>query len=325
MWQGEYRGVPIALYSCCFRESAGASIGWVSVVLAVEETAILTPEIHRYARNYSGLPVARSLVRKVAEHRYPPTDVAVASIIRDPIHWSTGIGQIRVETKDRGVGRLAFRISAVKQSSWRTFDLENILKSEKLSGPKEIKPLPFDEYTADGFAKAMVSKIKMLLRAKERGSGGSLSSFDLIALAHPMWEDPSAIKALLTTAPAEELVYAIRFMGSRISKDQIYLRRIESIDSTLLGLANHESSEVRKSFSYLVGSSKFWPRDVHALEPLLESDDTEILSQVLLAFVLRNEVPENMERVRELAGSEDSGVRLHANSLLKLSESKNDL
>lgn len=319
VWQGEYRGVPIALYSCIYSKPWGGDLGWISIVLAVEETAMPLPDDNP---NYRGPPVVRSVVREIAEHKYAPEEIAINSILsnpRDQNSWE--IGQVRVEVKDQGKGRLGFMINAAKKPTWAAFDLEQALKGETLSGAKKIKPLPFKKYTPEEFAKAMISILKTTEVTTARWWASAPSSSQMIALDHPMWEDPAAVKMLLTTAPMKELVYAINFMG-RQCKDSMYLRRLESIDSTLLGLANHKSAGVRGASGRLFGGH-LWPKDVHALEPLLKSDDPGIQSSVLRAFANRGELPRDIQRVRELAKSKNEQVRFEVDQLFT-EKAKND-
>ena len=323
VWQGEYRGVPIALYSCSYSKPWGGDLGWMSIVLAVEETAIPLRDVHlNVPVDYTGPPIARLDVREIVEHKYSPLEIDIESILRDPRHQNTWqIGQVRVEVKDQGDGRLGFKINATRKPTWAAFDLEKVLKGENLSGAKKIKPLAFKKYTPQEFAKAMIAMLKKARVTADPWWRSSPTSAEMIALDHPMWEAPAAVKALLTTAATKELVHAINFMKRRC-KDSRYLRRLESIDSILLGLANHKSSEVRGAFGNLLWQELLWPKDVHALEPLLETDDTRVLTGVLGAFADRGEVPRDMQRVRELGKSKDSFVRSRVERLLELNESK---
>ena len=312
MWQGEYRGVPIALYSCSHSKPWGGDFGWISIVLAVEETGIPGPGVYS---NYSGPPIPRLVVREIAEHKYTPQEIEISSILANPKRPRTwNIGELRVEVKDQGAGRLGFRINATRKPSWSAFDLEQLLKGENLSGPKKIEPMTFKKYIPEEFAKAMISILKTVGVASEQWWLASPSWSQAIALDHPMWENPSAVKELLTTAAPKELVYAIHFMGRRCI-DSMYLRRLESIDSTLLGLANHKSARVRRAIGYLICSSSVWPKDVHALEPLLKSDDPEVQSPVLRAFANRGELPRDMQRVKELAKSKNEQVRFEVDHM----------
>jgi hypothetical protein len=318
LWQGDYRGVPIALYSCSYSKAFGGELGWIGVVLAVEETALPLASVHP---NYSGGPVARGVVREVAEHKYKADDIAISTILRDPRHENTwSIGQVRVAIKDQGDGRLGFRIGATKKPMWTTLDLEQVLSGENLSGPKQIRPLPFQELTPEQFAKAMIAILRTFRVTADPWWQSSPTSSEMAAADHPLWEDPSAVKLLLTSAPAKELVHAINFMERRSWRDSRYLRRLARINATLLGLANHESAEVRGAFGYLLRSTLLWPEDVHKLEPLLETDDPQILSQVLAAFAFRGHPPKNSKRIRELTKSKDSQVRFEAERVLRLGD-----
>ena len=317
VWQGKYRGIPIALYSCSYRKPWGGDLGWISIVLAVEKTGIPLDN-----PNYSGPPVARAVVREIAEHKYSPLEIDIESILRNPRRRNSWqIGQVRVEVKDRGNSRLGFKINASKKPTWASFDIEKLLKNEDMTGPKEIKPTAFKKYTPQEFAKAMISILKTLRVTAEPWWRSSPTSSEMVRLDHPMWEDPSAMKTLLTTAPMKELVRAINVMNRR-RKDSRYLMRLESINSTLLGLAKHKSFEVRGAFGKLLFREYLWPKDVHLLEPLLKSDDIHVLRAVLAAFADRGEVPRDMQRVRELAKSEDSFVRYGVKRVLRLYKSK---
>jgi hypothetical protein len=291
------------------------------VVLAVEETAVVP--LRRTNPNYTGPAVARAVVREVAEHKYAPADIAVSAILRDP-RWenSWSMGQVAVEVSDKGDGRLDFKINATKKPSWNTFDLEQVLKGENLSGPKEIKPLAFKQYSPEEFAKAMVAILKTFKVTAEPWWQSHPTSAEMAAVDHPMWESPSAMKALLTSAPTKELVYALNFMERRSWRDSRYLRRLEPIESILLGLAKHESREVRSAFGYLLRSTLLWPNDVHVLEPLLQSDDPEVLSQVLAAFAFRGEVPNDLRRVRELAKINNSQLQFEIGRILGIAEKR---
>ncbi len=139
VWQGEYRGVPIALYSCGYAKPWGQGMGWISIVLAVEETGVPGPDVYC---EYSGPPIPRLVVREIAEHKYAPEEISIRSILNDPEYLNSwDIAQVRVEVKDQGGGRLGFMIDAAKKPSWATFDLEQALNGETMSGAKEIKPL----------------------------------------------------------------------------------------------------------------------------------------------------------------------------------------
>ena len=316
LWRGEYRGVPIALYSCAYSKPFGGELGWIRVVLAMEEAGAPLPAVHP---NYTGPFVARAVVREVAEHKYPPADIAVTTILRDPRHGNTwSIGQVTVEIRDKGDGRLDFKINATKKPGWATFDLEQVLKGANLSGPREIKPLPFKQYSPKEFGKAMVSILKTFKVTADPWWQSKPSSSEMSAVDHPMWADPSAVKGLLTTAPTKELVHAINFMERRSWRDSTYLRRLESIDSTLMGLGNHESAEVRGAFGMLLNSTLLWPGNVGKVAPLLASTDVEVQAAALAAFAFRGDVPRDLQRVRELAKSKDSQVRFEAERVLRL-------
>jgi len=318
LWQGEYRGVPIALYSCSYSKAFGGDLGWISIVLAVEETATPLPAVHPH---YAGPPLARSVVREVAEHRYPSGEIKVGSILRKPGRDNSWrIGQVRVEIKNQGDGRLGFKINAAKKPSWITFDLEQALKGENLSGPKEIKPLPFKQYTPEEFAKTMVSILKTFKVTASPWWHSKPRSSEMATIDHPMWEDAVAVKALLTTAPPKELVHAINFMERRSWRDSRYLRRLESINLTLLGLASHESPEVRGAFGMLLNSTLLWPSDIGKVEPLLGSSDVQIQAAGLAAFADRGDAPKDLQRVKELANSKDSQVRFEVERVLRVAD-----
>jgi hypothetical protein len=315
MWQGEYRGIPIALYSCSYSRPWGADLGRISVILAVEETGL--PLRVPYP-NYSG-PFIRAIVRPVAERRYEPSDIAAESILSIPGRansWS--IGQVRVETRDEGGGKLGFKVSATRTPQWEGFDLEAILKDENLTGTKTILPLKRPQYTAEEFAQAMIDKLVTFRVTANPWWGSVPLSSEMVSIDHPLWEDPAAVEQLLKKAPMKALVHAINFMERRSCKDERYLCCLESIDATLLGLASNESAEVRSAFGFLLRRTLLWPKDIRALEPLLMSPDPEIQSQVLNAFTSRGEIPRNMERVKELRNSTDHYVRSEVERMFRV-------
>lgn len=318
LWQGQYRGVPIALYSCSFSKAWGGDLVWMSIVLATEKAGV--PPSKDYP-HYSGPPIPRAIVREVAEHRYPPDEIDVTSILtiaHRPNSWD--VRQVRVEVRDEGNGRLGFRINATKELTWAAFDLEAVLAGEALSGPRTIESLSYPSLTAEEFAKVMIAELSKWDTKSARWWEGFPSTAEMSKLDHPMWDDPVAVKALLTTVPVGPLVHAIRVMARRSAKEPGYLLRLESIDATLLGLARHNALEVRHAFCQLLGQTELWPRNVHDLEPLLLSDDRTVQGHVLWAFTRRREVPNRLDRVRELAKSKDEYVRSAAERVLELAD-----
>lgn len=316
LWQGQYRGIPIALYSCSFSKAWGSDLVWLSIVLATEKAGVRPSKDYPY---YSGPPIPRAIVREVAEHRFPPGEIDVTSILTEahrPNSWD--VRQVRVEVRDEGNGRLGFRINATEKPTWAAFDLEAALKGEALSGPRAIESLSYPSLTAEEFAKVTIAELSKWDTTSARWWEGFPSTAEMSQVDHPMWDDSGAVKTLLSAVPVGPLAHAIRVMSRRSAKEPGYLLRLESIDATLLGLARHDAKEVRHAFCQLLGQTELWPRNVHDLEPLLMSDDRTVQGHVLSAFTRRKESPRRLDRVRELAASEDGSVRLMAQRVLAL-------
>jgi hypothetical protein len=229
-----------------------------------------------------------------------------------------------VEVRDEGGGKLGFRMDPAKEPRWESFDLEKLLKDEHLAGPPKVTPLQWPKYTHEEFAKAMIARFETFRMATEPLWNAGPESLEMQSIDHPMWEDPEAVKQLLTTAPAKPFVCAIGVIRRRAVKDPRYLNRLESIDNTLLGLASNPSEEVRRAFADLVWGSDLWPGDVHLLDPLLMSADPIVQASILRAFAIRKTVPHNIGRVRDLAKSPEAPVRSFAEDVLDLLKPKEE-
>jgi hypothetical protein len=308
MWQGDYRGVPIALYSCGYHMRMAGEMGWISIILTVEDNRKVPPDGIR----------RRMVVRQMAERRFEPREIDADKLLTSPGRSNSwDVGQVHVEVRDEGGGKLGFRMDPAKEPRWESFDLEKVLKDEHLAGPLKVTMVEWPKYTREEFAKAMIARFERPEMATDPIWNAGPESFEKEPIDHPVWEDPEAVKQLLTTAPTEPLLCAISVIVCRAGKDGRYLLRLESIQDTLLGLLSNPSPEVRAKTAGLLGS-ELWPRDVHVLEPFLMSPDPKVQVKVLRAFETRKTIPFNLARVRELTHSPDEIVQFYAEEVLDL-------
>ena len=321
LWQGTYRGVPIALYSCRLASlmplGQATTLKEVSIILAVEQDDI-PPNQNTFYR--------RCMVRSVAEQRFGFSEVDIDRFpeLRPQKGVATrfNIGAVALTLRDDGDGKMAFQVNFLKKPRWDVFELETVLKPYDMAGPAKIESPPVPSYTPEAFAKVMVERLGKFEQSLAYGEWWCAAprSREMATVEHPLWRDPAAVKALLAAAPERELVYALNVMRTRAWKDPSYPTRLQCLAPDLLKLAEHQSPAVRGAFrSYLV-ASEFWPADPAVLEPFLNVSDADLLSVTLGLFWKRGHVPQNMVRVRELMKHEDDSVRYRAELLLEMAK-----
>lgn len=322
MWQGSYRGVPIALYSCVLmtrKEAFGpSSVHYVSVLLVVEKGRVPTAGADK--------PVDRpgqasGPVQVMAEQQYRITDLKHKEDDFPPplgkvLSLGMDVGGITVAVRDGGEGRLGYRLNVMKDDAWGSFDLEQALADYRLAGPRTIAPLAFPAYTPDEFAKVMRERLGKLEIRGQWPTPAQMAEVD-----HPLWRDPKAMGVLLSTASDVELARALRVMTVLAHKyPQGYFPSLAPIDQLILSMADHKSQEVRSAFAILLDYAAGWPRDPTVLEPLLKSSDPEIVVTVLTVFLRidREHVPRDLSQIETLAKSDNKRVSEMAAHFLEL-------
>ncbi|MBI5722820.1 MAG: hypothetical protein HZA50_02595 [Planctomycetes bacterium] len=328
LWRGSYRGIPIALYSCMFQyntifqiehpsEYPKDSLGvkFIRVLLVVEENA---------SGNAASQPVGKSGKASrvpVAVKEFTSAQIDPGRFVADPKTDPSGvaIGAAKITVKDNGNGVLAFQFNATKKQEWDSFNLEDALKGRNMTGEKKIVTPSFPDYTPEQFAEAVTkafSELKFqddIERSYDNFPTGKAEEI----VAHPMWNNPDAMKALLKKANEKELVFVLNVMMTIDNDfDPWYLSRLASISPEIMELANNESVYVRNGFRD-VFKNTFWPKDLKVLESWLNSKYPELIEIALGVFKAKKYTPSNIERVRELAKSPDDAIKMSAELLLK--------
>lgn len=318
LWQGWYRGVPIALYSCVVQQPyvspTGGGIKSMSIILAVEEGRPL-PTANAKA------PV-KIRVTIASEKTYEVKELDTSLMVDRPSLMAlesqvVAAGRIKADVRETGGGKLGVTVNVLKVPTQYVFDLEKALAERKLSGEKKIVPAPvWPPYTPEEFSKRMREALAEFATRPEATGGVSLRRWEIESVDHPMWEDADAVKALLAAASDEELAKALCFMGVKDNEDPFYLTRLDRICPLLVKTGEHGSAEVRNQFCCILSCSIQWPKDLSVLEPLLAKKDDDVRASVLAAFANRHKMPSDRRLLRKLAESDNEAVRFWAKQLL---------
>lgn len=294
VWQGSYRGVPIALYSRLLEHGSIANekgVQRIGIVLVAEDwRSAATPS-----------PYGKRETTIVAEKVFKAAAVDMQRLSGPPARAnadSIWIERLKIKVADQGNGVLAFRSDALATGAWHTFDLGAALKDYDLRGEKRIVS-KHPPWTKGEFVAHTIATMKGFeVEEGYQWWKWALGDAQIEIIDHPRWEDADSVKALLTAAPAEVLPHVLRFMRTKEWNDPWYLVGLATIDDVLLGLADHESGPVRGAFGELVGASVHWPEDIRKLEPLLLSEDPNVSTGAYRAYHNRKETPPKPQKLR---------------------------
>ena len=287
LWRGSYRGLRLELYSCVLTEPG---------FLLLRETKYVSLVLTAWGDKLSDGVI-------LAEGRYRAGMIDMNKLLRDPANKYSfeAPGRLRVEVEDRGGGRLAVRLNALKTPKWREFDLDPLLSDAGFAvsqGPCDIKwPKPPD-WDRDRFVTVMRERMKSFNSSSTRWWEGYPDSAEIRQLDHPLWRDSEAVSELLRSRSPQVLVHTLKFMRLRNYVDPQYVISLGDAGDELLKMGTHSDELVRSAFTDLLWSSDQWPTSLKDIAPLLDSDDPCVRSTVLRTYRMRDKWPADMERMK---------------------------
>lgn len=305
LWRGSYRGLRLELYSC---------VSTAPIVLTWREVKYVSLVLTGWRDKLSDGVI-------LAEGRYRAGMIDMNKLEGHPNYTRVATaGRLRVEVEDRGGGRLAVRLNALKTPKWREFDLDPLLSDAGFAvsqGPCDIKwPRPPD-WDRDRFVAVMRERMKLFDTSRSH-----LTRAEIRQLDHPRWRDPEAMSELLASRSPEVLLHTVRLMVLMNRADPRYMISLWDTGDDLLKMGTHSDKRIRSTFVELLLCSYERPANLKNLAPLLYSDDPSVQGAVLDAYRTRNELPADTERLKELARGFNAYVTTVALDLLQKSRAR---
>ena len=303
LWRGSYRGLRLELYSC---------VSTAPIVLVWREVKYVSLVLTAWGDK---LPDGVIL----AERRYRAGMIDMNKLEGHPNYTRVvAAGRLRVEVEDRGGGRLAVRLNALKTPKWREFDLDPLISDAGFAvsqGPCDIKwPRPPD-WDRDRFVAVMRERMKLFDTSRDY-----LTRAEIRQLDHPRWRDAEAVSELLRSRSPEILLHTLRLMVLMNRADPRYMISLWDTGDDLLKMGTHSDKRIRSVFTKLLLCSHERPANLKNIAPLLYSNDPSVRGAVLNAYRMRDELPADTERLEQLAIGWNAYVTSIALDLLEKSQ-----